>query len=90
MGWIVIADIIIMGLLASVIVRAIFGDGPLGRFLGIIGFIAGALLYSSLLGWANNGLENSDLISVIIFGPIGLLLLLLLLSYVFAGQKKVS
>ena len=96
MGWIIIiiiiADVITMGFLASGILRAIFGDGPLGRFLGVIGFIAGALLYGKLLlmNFTGNNLENSDMALVILFAPIGLLLLLRLLSYIFAGQKNKS
>ena len=50
-GLLIIIDIIIMGILAFFVIKAILGDVPLGRIFGVVGGIAGALLYGSLASW---------------------------------------
>ena len=87
MGIIVILDMIIIGMLSFYIIKGIFGDGPLGRILGVLGCIICAILYGSLLGWANYEAEFFWGI-IIFFAPIGLTLLLLLLGYAFGGNNK--
>jgi len=41
----IIIDMIIMGILAFFVIKAILGDGPIGRIFGVVGGIAGAILY---------------------------------------------
>ena len=88
MGLIMILDMIIIGMLSFYIIKGIFGDGPLGRILGVIGCIICAVLYGNLVAWADYNVESMFWGIIIIFAPIGLTLLLLLLGYTFGGNNK--
>ena len=66
----------------------------LGRILGVLGGIAGgiagALLYMYIYGIVDtmdNSTNNIFWGMLVLFGPIGILLLALLFLYAFSGQK---
>lgn len=64
------------------IIKAIIGEGPLGKILSILGSIASVFLFYKLLT------GTSDIISSIaLYGPIAILMLLLFLSYIFNWNK---
>lgn len=70
------------------LIKALFGGGPLGRILAVIGSILSGVFYAGLFSWASFEAESMILALIILFGPIGLVLLMLLLNYAFAGQKN--
>ena len=87
MGIILILDIIIVGYISFYTAKVIFGDGPLGRILAVLSCIICAFLYVCLIGWADNTNNSMIIGEWIFFGPIGLTLILLLLTYAFNGKK---
>lgn len=88
-GLVVISDSLIMGSISFYIIKKIFGDGPLGRILAVIGCIICGFLYFSLCGWACTSYYiKLFLFLLIVFGPIGFVLLVMLLDYAFKGKKN--
>lgn len=84
-----IADIILVGIVAFMIIKRKFNDSSLGRVLAVLGFIAGAILYLYLLAWADNSPSSSIfLFCLIYFGPVAIFLIILLIGYASGGRKN--
>lgn len=84
-----IIDMVLVGTVTFVFIKGKLNDSPLGRVLAVVGFIAGAILYLALLGWADDSTSSSIfLFCLIYFGPITILLIMLLLGYASGGKKN--
>ncbi len=84
-----IIDMVLVGIVVFVFIKGKFKDSPLGRVLAVIGFIVGVILYLGLLGWADDSTSSSIfLFCLIYFGPIAILLIMLLIGYASSGRKN--
>ena len=82
-------DSVLVGAIAFYAIKKLFGNGPLGRILSVLGSIFFAIFYLGFLGWINQQQHISDVIAgIVFFGPISCALLLALLKYAFAGSQQ--
>ena len=88
MQFLVLLNPLIIGYISFHIIKGMFGDGPSGRILAVLGFIVCAVLYFLLSYWVL--IENYSMFWGILltFGPIILVLIVMLLVYVSSGNKS--
>lgn len=79
---------LIVSCLVVLFVRLLFGDNPLGRLLRVAGAIVSFLGYLYFLTYYNDYGNSMIVFGIFAFGPIVLLLLLLLLQYVFKDNAN--
>lgn len=84
---VLIADGIIIGALSLIIIKGIFGNEPLGRIISVLGCVLGGFLYFCFALWANNNVQSLLLGGIIIFGPIIIVLFMVLVAYAYSGKK---
>jgi vacuolar-type H+-ATPase subunit I/STV1 len=83
----IVIGIILCAGFCFIIINAIFNDSSIGRILSTFGAIAGGVGYLMLCSWAKQNVTSMLVENIIFFGPLGLILLLLL-GYSFSGKSK--
>jgi hypothetical protein len=85
-------DLLIVVTVIFNIIKGMFGENPKGRALAIIGAIITIIGYLELWDYANYYANSMLLGAIVIFGPIGLAILIFILEYILKGntneQKK--
>lgn len=85
---VIFSDILIVTIFVFYLIKALFGDNPLGRILSVLGSVGTFFISGNIFVWANSGYLNYKIALIILFGPIAIFLLLMLLIYAFDGNTN--
>ena len=80
---IMILDMVLVGFAVFKIIKGLVHDGKIGRLLAILGSILTSILYGVLIAWAFLNSVQPVPTFFIVFGPILIVLLVLLVGYVY-------
>lgn len=81
-----LCDGYIIGTIAAVVAKKLWGDTPKGRFIEVVGGLGSGIIYTlfCLVYWLTPGNDQSMLLALLIlFGPVGMVLVFALLGYMY-------